>query len=88
MMLFSGCVHSQEAKLPQGTTLDGIYYEVGYKEGSGNLFVGGILQDGPNPEGNDPCLRIFADQNQAIYVPTYYSTGLTPLIERLPMVAM
>ena len=59
------------------TTANGIYYGEGYKENSGNLFVGGISQSGPNPDDNDQRYKDFADKNQAIYVPTYYTNAMT-----------
>jgi hypothetical protein len=39
-----------------------------------NLFISGIMQKSPNAEYNDKELRDFADENGAIYVPTYYAT--------------
>jgi len=47
-----------------------------YNQGKPNLFIGGIQQKGPDPNQNDQAYRTFADQNQAIYVPTYYSGDL------------
>ena len=49
-----------------------------YGEGESrpNLFIGGILQKSPDPTQNDQAYRAFADQNQAIYVPAYYSNNL------------
>jgi hypothetical protein len=42
-----------------------------------NLFIGGILQWSPNADYADPMQTGFADQNGAIYIPTYYSTKTT-----------
>lgn len=38
-----------------------------------NLFIGGILQNSPNADLTDQKWKDFADQNGAIFVPTYYS---------------
>ncbi len=82
-MLFSGVAHSSDqviginGKLVTDgrTSPDGIYYGYGYgiNNGPRNIFIGGILQESPDPDQNDNRYKTFADQNQAIYVPTYYS---------------
>ena len=41
-------------------------------DSSKNLVIGGILQNGPDPDQNKE-LEIFADHNQALYIPTYYT---------------
>jgi tetratricopeptide (TPR) repeat protein len=69
-MLFSGVVHGEPLK--EGVTIDGIYYGKGYDPENPNLVVGGILQNGPNPDDN-PDLKKFADDNHAIYDPAYCS---------------
>jgi hypothetical protein len=81
MLLFSGVVQSEEVigingkPVQDGKTVGGIYYgkTFGVDNGPRNLFIGGILQSSPNPDKNDNRYKTFADQNQAIYVPTYYS---------------
>ena len=79
MILFSGSVHG-------GTTVGNIYYGDEYKKPSSpNLLVGGILQASPNPDANDAAYRKFADQNQAIYVPTYYSLSYYPSPGNIPV---
>ncbi len=80
-MLFSGVVHSETVNgvdgndVTPGSTVDNIYYGTtfGVNDGPRNLFIGGILQDHANPEDNNEAYRTFADNNNAIYVPTYYS---------------
>jgi tetratricopeptide (TPR) repeat protein len=73
VMLFSGGVHGKP--LQEGVTIDGIYYGKGYDPESPNLLIGGIFQKSPNPNDN-PDLKKLADDNQAIYIPTYYDPNL------------
>jgi len=45
-----------------------------------NLFIGGILQNSPNADLTDQKWKTFADNNGAIFVPTYYSVLSTELL--------
>lgn len=59
-------------KEPNENTLSKIPTPAVYKEGRPNLIIGGIRQDSSNPEENTKYTK-FADNNNAAYVPTYYS---------------
>lgn len=84
--LFSGVVHSEEitgiygkpVSLDQdGTTSNNVYYGSGYDPNSPNLLIGGIGQTSSNPDENDETYRTVADNNHAIYVPTYFTGELS-----------
>lgn len=49
------------------------YYPDNINHKEPNLFIGGILQKSPNADRTDSKWRDFADNNKAIFVPTYYS---------------
>lgn len=66
----------------QGTVqTPGVYQACGYKENeeegenSKNLIIGGILQNSPDPNKNLVYEKL-ADDNDALYIPTYYSGNL------------
>lgn len=78
IMLLSGVVYGQYP----GTTVDGIFYGEGTAVSAkdNNLLIGGINQVGdPNPGLVDyipylnPTYMEFANNNRAIYIPTYTS---------------
>jgi hypothetical protein len=62
-----------EVSSTEGSTDHGIYYGLGYNPSSPNLLIGGINQESQDPDLNRESYRIVADNNQAIYVPTYYA---------------
>ena len=74
-MLFSGVVHGKP--LPEGITVDGIYYGKGYdpENPTPNLFIDGISQKSPNPDDNPDNekmlmmirLSMFPHTIQAVY---------------------
>jgi hypothetical protein len=66
VMLFSGVVCGDEIRMPSDSA-PGVY-----GEGRSNLLIGGIDQNGPNPDQN-PKYETFADQIGAMYIPTYYA---------------
>lgn len=78
----SGVVHSEEIKGiygetvslgQEGSTSKNVYYGSGYNPSNPNLLIGGISQVSQDPNSNDALYRKVADNNHAIYVPTYYS---------------
>lgn len=82
IMLFSGAVHGKEVTGIYGKpvqdqkTTNGIYYGLGYNPSTPNLLIGGISQESQNPDLNSVngvFYRTVADNNKAIYVPTYYT---------------
>ena len=70
VVLISGIVYGKDC----GTTKDGVYYGCGYGEGenNNNLLIGGIDQNGPNPDDNRGY-EDAADVFHAKYIPTYYT---------------
>jgi tetratricopeptide (TPR) repeat protein len=84
IFLFSGVVYGQDVIDEGGKTIDGIFYGEGCKVGAkdNNLLIGGIGQVGDQALKPDvlvdlnPEYKEIANNNKAIYVPTYYTGSI------------